>query len=175
MDSPDISPMTDKLADANFVELEKQFVREKAYPDFDWVRFDRPSPVNPLRKPASEARVAIVTTAGVHLKTDPPFNLRSRIGDHTYREIPNDANLDDLALSHVGYDIKRVSADKNCVFPLDRLRELAAEGLIGASAPRHFSFMGYVAVTSPLVYETAPEVAAKLKADEVDLALLAPA
>ncbi|MBI3949701.1 MAG: hypothetical protein HY314_04510, partial [Acidobacteria bacterium] len=70
---------------------------------------------------------------------------------------------------------KHVSADKNCVFPLDRLRELEAEGVIGALAPRHFSIMGYVAVTDPLINETAPEVAEKLKADGVDLVLLAPA
>ncbi len=159
----------------SFAELEKQFIRERAYPDFDWVSFDRPSPVNPLTKPVSESRLAMVTTAGVHLKTDPPFNLRSRIGDHTYREIPNEANLDDLVLSHIGYDTKRASADKNCVFPLDRLRELEADGVIGELAPRHFSFMGYVAVTDPLVNETAPEVAKKLKADRVDLVLLVPA
>ncbi len=159
----------------NFAEIEKQFIRERVYPDFDWVSFDRPSPVNPLTKPVSESRVAMVTTAGVHLKTDPPFNLRSPIGDHTYREIPNDTHLDDLVLSHVGYNTNRVSVDKNCVFPLDRLRELEAERLIGRLAPRHFSFMGYVAVTDPLVNETAPDVAGKLKADRVDLVLLAPA
>jgi len=161
--------------DMNFAQIEKQYIRERAYPDFDWVSFDRPSPVNPPRKPVSQCRVAMVTTAGVHLKTDPPFNLRSRIGDHTYREIPGDANLEDLLLAHVGYNTGYVSADKNCVFPLNRLRELEAEGVIGALAPRHFSFMGYVAVTDPLVNETAPEVADKLKADGVDLVLLAPA
>lgn len=165
----------ERLAEKNFPEVEKRFVREKAYPKFDWVTFEKPSPVNLLDKPVSQCRVALVTTAGVHLKIDPPFNLRSAIGDHTYREIPGDADLDDLLLSHIGYDIKRVSADKNCVFPLDRLRELAAEGIIGAVARRHFSFMGYVAETAPLINETAPAVAEKLKADQVDLVLLAPA
>ncbi len=175
MDTQDISSVADGLADANFAEVERQFVRAHAFPDFDWVRFDRPSPINPLRQPVCAARVAMVVTAGAHLKTDPPFNLRSRTGDHTYREIPHDTKLEDLVLSHVGYDTRRVSADKNCVFPLDRLRELEIEGIIGALAPRHFSFMGYIAETDPLVSQTAPEVAEKLKTDEVDLVLLAPA
>lgn len=161
--------------DANFVELEKQFVRRKAYPQFDWVRFDHPTPVNPLRKPLAECRVALVTTAGVHTKDDPPFNLKSPIGDPSYRQIPGDARSDELRLSHVGYNTKRVSEDKNSVFPLERLRELAAEGIIGAAAPRHFSFMGYVAETEPLMRQTAPEVAEKLKADDVDLVVLSPA
>ena len=165
----------ERLAEENFPEVEKRFVREKAYPNFDWVTFANPSPVNLLDKPVPECRVALVTTAGAHLRTDPPFNLRSAIGDYTYREIPNDASLDDLRLSHIGYDIKRVSTDKNCVLPLDRLGELAAEGIIGDLAPRHFSFMGYVAETDPLINGTAPEVAEKLKADHVDLVLLAPA
>lgn len=77
-------------------------------------------------------------------------------------------------LSHVGYNTRLVSADKNCVFPLDRLRELQTEGVIGEVAPRHFSFMGYVAVITPLIRETAPEVAHKLKSDNVDLVVLAP-
>ncbi len=161
--------------DASFVELEKQFVRRKAYPQFDWVRFDHPTRVNPLRKPLSECRIALVTTAGVHAAADPPFNLRSPIGDPSYRQIPGDASLDELRLSHVGYDIKRVSEDKNAVFPLDRLRELVTEGIIGSAAPRHFSFMGYVAETEPLIRQTAPEVAENLKADGVDLVILSPA
>lgn len=170
----DISSETDTL-DAYFPEVEKEFIRRHAYPYFDWVSFDVPSRLNPLRTPVSRARVGMVTTCGAHLKTDPPFKLMSRVGDPTFREIPNTADLDDVVLSHVGYNTQRVSADKNCVFPLDRLRELEAEGLIDELAPRHFSFMGYVAFTAPLIHEIAPMVVRQLKADQVDLVLLAPA
>lgn len=166
--------MTNEL-DSNFPELERQFIREKAYPEFEWMSFDGPSPINRLAKPANQSRVAIVTTCGAHLKSDPPFNLKSRIGDHSYREIPKTTDLDEVVLSHVGYNTGHVSADKNCVFPLERLRELETEGVIGALGPRQFSFMGYVAVPAPLIGETAPDVARKLKADGVDLVLLAPA
>lgn len=165
----------DRLADANFVEIERQFIREKAYPNFEWVRHERASPVVPLRKPISESVVAMITTAGVHRKSDPAFDLGNRAGDPTYREIPRETSLDDISLSHVGYDTKAVSTDKNCVFPIDRLRDLETDGVFGALAPRHFSFMGYVATPERLVRETAPEVAAKLGHDEVDFVLLAPA
>lgn len=159
----------------SFAEIEKQYVREKAYAEFDWVQYDTPSPVNFLSKSVSEARVALVSTAGIHHRHDSRFNLRAAVGDPSFREIRNETNMDDLVLSHVGYDTKRVAEDKNAVFPLDRLRELKAEGIVGDLAPRHFSFMGYVAVTEPLIGETAPQVAAFLKADQVDLVLLAPA
>jgi D-proline reductase (dithiol) PrdB len=163
------------IADANFPEIEKAFISERVYPNFDSVRYESPSPINALTKPLFESRVAMVSTCGAHLKTDPPFNLKSPIGDHTYREIPDHARLQDIALSHMAYSIHRVSADKNCVFPLDRLIESEREGRIGSIAPRHFSFMGYIAATGPLVNETAPQVADDLRADQVDLVVLAPA
>jgi D-proline reductase (dithiol) PrdB len=163
------------IADLNFPEIEKRFIRERVYPDFDWVRYESPSPINVLAKPLFESSVAMVSTCGAHLNTDPPFNLKSPIGDHTYREIPGNASLKDIALSHVGYNIHQVNADKNCVFPLDRLIESQREGRIGSIAPRHFSFMGYIAATGSLINETAPQVAEELRADGVDLVVLAPA
>ena len=72
--------------------------------------------------------VALVTTAGVHLKDDRPFELTNRLGDHTFRAIPHDTPFAQLALSHIGYNTKKISQDINCVFPLERLRELAQGG-----------------------------------------------
>ncbi len=59
--------------------------------------------------------------------------------------------------------------------PLDRLRELAAEGVVGTAAETHYSTMGYQGNdTSTLEKETAPAIAAEMKSEEVDLAILAP-
>ncbi len=159
----------------NFAVVERDFIRARILRDFDWITYETPSRINPLRKAASEARVALVTTAGVHLASGPPFNIFSQTGDHSYREIPKDTAFDQLRLSHVGYNTRKVSKDVNCVFPLERLRELESEGLIGGLSPRHFSFMGYIPIVEPLLGETGPEVAEKLKADGVDLVLLVPA
>lgn len=159
----------------NFAILERDFIRQHILPDFDWVVYATPSPVNPLRKPLQQARVAMVTTGGVHLASDPPFNIKRRTGDPSYREIPNDISFAQLRLSHVGYNIRKVSEDINCVFPLERLRELSAEGIVGELNQRHFSFMGYIPIVEPLLRETGPQVARKLIADMVDLVLLTPA
>jgi D-proline reductase (dithiol) PrdB len=159
----------------NFAIVEKNYIRQRIYPEFDWVVYPSPSRINPLPKPLDQCTVALVTTAGVHLQDDRPFDLTNRLGDHTFRTIPHDASFTRLALSHVGYNTKKISQDINCVFPLERLRELAQEGRIGALAPRHFSFMGYIPITAPLVQETAPAVAAQLQEDDVDLVLLIPA
>ncbi|MGH8069489.1 MAG: glycine/sarcosine/betaine reductase selenoprotein B family protein [Candidatus Entotheonellia bacterium] len=159
----------------NFAIVEKDYIRQRIYPDFDWLVYPTPSRINPLQKPLHQCMVALVTTAGVHLQDDRPFNLTNRRGDHTFRVIPHNTPFARLALSHIGYDTKKIHQDINCVFPLERLRELAQEGMVGALAPRHLSFMGYIPITEPLLQETAPAVAAQLQEDAVDLVLLIPA
>ncbi len=159
----------------SFVEIERDYIRSRVLPDFEWVSYSEPSPINPLRKPVTELRVALVTTAGVHTDGDAPFNLKSRTGDPSYREIPTDVSWDRLQLAHVGYNTRRVSQDINCVFPLKRLRELEAKGAVGSVNHRHFSFMGYVPVVGELLRKTGPEVAQKLSDDGVDLVVLSPA
>lgn len=158
----------------NFAVVERDFIRARILPDFDWVVHQEPSRVNPLKKRLGEARIAIVTTAGVHKLTDPPFDIKSRTGDTSYRQIPDDVAWDHLRLSHAGYNTRAVRKDINCVFPLQRLHEVQTEGIVGSVNHRHFSFMGYIPIVQKFVEETGPEVAGKLQGDGVDLALLLP-
>ena len=119
-------------------------------------------------KPLSEMRVAIVSSAGLHLKTDRPFFR----GDVDYRVIPSDTDGADLFMSHVSsnYDRSGFQEDINVSFPIDRIRELAEEGFIGSVAKNHISFMG---ATDPTGMEqNAKEVAAILKEDNVDAVAL---
>ena len=85
-----------------------------------------------VTKPLKDMKIAIVTAAGVHMKKDKPFNLA---GDTSYRVVPSSATDDELMVSHGGYDNTDVNKDINCMFPIDRLRELADEGFIGSLAP----------------------------------------
>lgn len=158
----------------NFAEIELDFVRRRIFPEFRWRAADTFSPLNPLRVPLSEARVAFVTTAGAHLADQPPFDIRDPAGDPTYRAFPSTTPLTEIVLTHSGYDTRRASADKNVVLPLDHLRAFAGEGRIGSLAPAIYAFMGYIADTDPLVHVTAPEVAQRLHDDRVDLVLLVP-
>jgi D-proline reductase (dithiol) PrdB len=72
------------------------------------------------------------------------------------------------------FDRSGIQRDPNLAFPLDRLRELASRGEIGAPARRHFSFMGSITAPGRLIRETAPEVARKIREDGADWALLVP-
>lgn len=127
-------------------------------------------PWTPLRRPVAEATVALVTTSGVHLRDDRPFELSS---DHTFRVIPRGAEAGDLAITHQAYDRTDALRDINLVFPLPRLRELEAEGVIGRLAEHQYGF-GLEGQASRLV-EPARELGRRLGRDGVDLALFVPA
>jgi D-proline reductase (dithiol) PrdB len=130
-----------------------------------------------LNRQLLAARGALVTTAGVHLLSQPPFDMNNSDGDPTYREIPGDAALEEITITHKYYDHRDADADLNVVFPLAHFRDLVGQGVIGSLAPRHFGFMGHIEgdLVTTLTRRTAPEVAAKLRADGVDFAFLTPA
>lgn len=123
--------------------------------------------------PLSRRRVAVVTTAGMHLRSDMPFDTGGAGID--YRVIPGEIAAADLVMSHasVNFDRSGFQSDWNVVFPLDRLKELMREKIIGSIAAFHYSFMG--AIPGIARYEPkARELAGLLRADGVDAVLLSP-
>jgi D-proline reductase (dithiol) PrdB len=134
-------------------------------------------PWMPLRLPIRDAVVALVTTAGVHLKADAPFDMTDPDGDPTFRVVPSDAPRSDVTITHKYYDHSAADRDLNVVLPIDRLRELAAAGHVGGIAPRMYSLMGHVdgRHVRTLMESTAPEVARRLDADGADAVVLTPA
>ena len=118
----------------------------------------------------SQRRIAIVSSAGLVVRGEMPFRGR----DADYRAIPANTRPEELLVSHISINFDRtgLQEDWNVAFPIDRLRELAAEGTIGSMADIHYSFMG---ATDPLQMEPyARELAGRLKQDSVDSVLLAP-
>ena len=133
-------------------------------------------PWSPLGKPLSESTVAIVTTAGLHLRDDKPFNRDHPGGESTYRVLPSGSDTADIVQSHfsIGFDRTAIYRDINVTYPIDRMRELADQGTIGALAPSNYSFMGAQRDCTVVAEETGPEVAKCLKDEGVDLAFLTP-
>jgi D-proline reductase (dithiol) PrdB len=120
--------------------------------------------------PLSARRVAVVSSAGLVVRGERPF--RGREAD--YRIIPGTTRPDELLCSHISINFDRTGfqEDWNVIFPLDRLKELAAEGIIGSVATTHYSFMG---AADPLqMKDAAREVAGRLKQDGVDAVILPP-
>jgi D-proline reductase (dithiol) PrdB len=61
-------------------------------------------PWAPLRKDLKDSRVALLTTAGVHLRSQPAYDMEDREGDPTFREIPAWTRIDDLMITYTYYD-----------------------------------------------------------------------
>ena len=133
-------------------------------------------PWTPLGKPLSESRIAIVTTAGLHLRDDEPFNRDHPGGESTYRILPGDADNADIVQSHfsIGFDRTAIYRDINITYPIDRMRELVQRGVVGSLGPNNYSFMGALRDCTVVAEQTGPEVAQRLKDDGVDLVFLTP-
>ncbi len=127
------------------------------------------APWTPLRKPLSECTLAVLSTAGLYLKdSQPPFDAANIEGDWTWRELPADASPAELGIAHTHYPHEAAKTDLNAVYPLDRLRELVAEGRIGALAGKHYSISGYCTRADLVVEKSAPELLASLGAAAAD-------
>ena len=137
-------------------------------------------PFTPLTKPLSECTVALLSTAAVARNDDRPFDqARERRdpwwGDPSYRVIPLGTTEADADIYHLHIDPRFGQADLDVVLPMRRLSELAREGVVGHAAPQHYSVMGYILEPKVLVNDTAPAIAAAMRADGVDAAALVPA
>ena len=117
------------------------------------------------------AKIAIVSTAGLHRRSDTPFNP----GAVDYRLLPGDVDFADVVVSHIStnFDRSAFQQDPNIWFPLDRLREMAADGEIGGVSNWHYSFMGAQPNHQALA-AAGEEVGRLLANDEVDVALMVP-
>lgn len=145
-------------------EDDRRHMLAKSCPTFDGAPFV-------LGPALSKRRLAVVTTAAVQMRDDPPFDFQTA----EYRIVPGDADGADLVMSHtsVNFDRTGFQRDVNVVFPIDRLRELRDQGAIGSLARYHYAFCG--AYMEPEGYaDTAREVAGLLRDDGVDAVLLIP-
>ena len=146
-----------------------------------WIAREEPkeSPWAPLRKPLREATVALISSGGIALKCDEPFDQEGERrdpwwGDPSFRVLPRRATEEDVEIYHLHIDASFGRRDLNCVLPLQRLAELEGSGEIGRMAPRHYSFMGYVLDPTTLLEESTPALIRCLEEDQVDVVVLVP-
>jgi D-proline reductase (dithiol) PrdB len=144
-----------------------------------WIKLESPReiPWTPLSKPLSECTVALISTGGIALKTDHPFDQEGERqnpwwGDPSYRVIPQTARAEDIRVYHLHIDASLAEQDLNCLLPIERLAELAEIEKIGCVAPSHYSFMGYQLEPQELLEKSIPAIIEHLHADQVNVAVL---
>lgn len=157
-----------------YVERLNARYRAQGFPPYQWT-VNREAPLTPLAKRLRECRVSLLTSGGVSHCAAPAWNPDAR-NDFRLDAIASDADARDFQVHDAYYDVASARTDVNCVFPLERLRELAAEGVIGEVAPHHYSgFMGRIYKRSHVSDVAAPALAEALARERVDLFLLVPA
>jgi D-proline reductase (dithiol) PrdB len=148
----------------------------------NWIALETPRaiPWTPMEKFLQQSTIAMVTSAGIALKTDRPFDQEGERknpwwGDPTHRLIPRETRTQDIKVYHLHVDPFFAEQDLNCLLPLSRLIELESEGAIGRCASTHYSVMGYILQPTEFLELTAPAIVKHLKAEKVDVVLLFPA
>ncbi|HVA90546.1 MAG TPA: glycine/sarcosine/betaine reductase selenoprotein B family protein [Chloroflexota bacterium] len=131
-------------------------------------------PWAPLASPLGTATMALVSSAGIYRLDQEPFAAADPTGDVTWRAVEAATPRDQLGIAHDHYDHSAAMADLNSVFPVDRMRELAGDGVIGALHPTVYSFSGYMRDLWRWRREGAPGIARALADAGVRAALLVP-
>ena len=137
-------------------------------------------PFQPLSKPLSDLRFALVTTAGISLSTDVPFDMdiekiEPTYGDPTFRAIPKGTSGSDIEVNHLHINTSYISEDITVMLPLARFEELAAEGVIGELAPTSYSFYGFQWESTHFMDQAIAPMTKQMQAENVDAVFLTPA
>lgn len=157
-----------------WVEGLNEYYQSQGFPPYKWSTFED-SLWTPCRKSLPEARIGLVSSAGITLDEQVPFEGWA-VDGLDIRLIPTDVPQDRLVINHNYYDHRAARKDINCVFPYERLRELASNREIGSLAHHAVSLgMGRLYKRSALVAETVPRIRESLQAQKVDAVLLVPA
>lgn len=127
------------------------------------------------KKPLAQARVAFVSSAGVQPRGTLPFDVVHPVGDYSFRRVPSNARPDELEIHQIKYPTDGAHRDLNVIFPIERLQELAAEGIVGGLTENFHTFIGYNMDPERLERTLAEELAVAVEREEPDVVVLAPA
>ena len=156
-----------------YVDTLNNHYRAMGNPPYRWT-VNASAPLHRLDKPLQACTVSLLTSGGVSQCAMPAFNPDAR-NDHRLDAIDRQVEATDFQIHDSYYNHSDADRDINCIFPIERLRELAAAGEVGKVSDRLWSgFMGRIYNRSKVLEESAPAFAAALREDNVDLLIAAP-
>src|SRR5680860_215719 len=138
-DPSEILPGVSSEPPADYIAETRALYGSLGYDSYRWAERPEPPAFVPITKPLSEAKIMLIGSGGIYRHGQIAFTTAD---DTSIRVIPSDTPSSELRTAHFAYDRTDAQDDPNCVFPLDRLRELAEDGLIGGLTDQHSAFMG---------------------------------
>lgn len=156
---------------ADYIAETKQLYSSLGYDSYRWAERSDAIPLAPLAKPLADSTVMLIGSGGIYRRGQVAFHSKD---DTSVRAIPSSVNTSELRTAHFAYDQTDARTDINCVFPLDRLAELAGNDIIGGVAAAAISFMGGIYSTRRLETETVPAILQHVEEQAPDVVLLVP-
>jgi len=158
----------ERVVDMLLAKLQgKPFETELHLPEFERVK-----PAAPIKNIAS-LKIALVTDGGLVPKSNPdkiePVKA-TRYGKYSIKSTRR-LNPEDYDVVHVGYDHTAVNEDPHRLVPLDVMRDLEKEGIIGKLCETFFSTTG-AATTLENARRIGLSIAEQLRAEGVDGVIL---
>ena len=141
------------------------------YKSYQWVHSATLPPWQPLQKPLAECKIGLIASGGIYATGQVAFHFKD---DSSFRAIPMDVNTSALRTAHFAYDQTDARRDPNVVFPIDTLRRLVREGVIGSLTDHAYTFMGGIYSSRRVQDVLAPQLTERLLAEQADIALLVP-
>ena len=141
------------------------------YKPYQWVSNAEPPPWQPLQKPLSACRLGLIASGGIYVTGQVAFHFKD---DASFRAIPTDVKTSDLRTAHFAYDQTDARQDPNVVFPIDTLRRLVKERVIGSLTEHAYTFMGGIYSSRRVRDELALQLTERMLAEKADVVLLVP-
>jgi len=137
-------------------------------------------PWTPMSKPLNQVTMTLVTSGGISLKSDPPFDMEREKreplwGDRSFRMIPRGTTEKDIDVNHLHINTSYVKQDINVILPLARMAEFEKEKIIGRLASTAYSFYGFQWQNNDFLKEAIDPISKKMKIEGVEAVLLTPA
>ncbi len=170
-DDSELRPGRSELPPADYIGETKALYDSLGYDSYRWAHRPESPPFVAIDKPLSSCRITLIGSGGLYRKGQVAFHTRD---DTSIRVIPTDTPTSELRTAHFAYDQTDARVDPNCVYPLDRLRDLAADGVIGGLTDEAYAFMGGIYSIRRMEAETAKWLVERCAAQEPDLVLLVP-
>ena len=150
--------------------LDKMY-QSQGFPPYKWSQFDS-SPWTPFERPLEQARIALLSSAGIFRDDQDPFDPWA-VNDLSFRRIPTYTPFERLRLHHNYFDHRDALTDLNCIFPVQRLQDLEGAGFIGSLAAEAITLgMGRLYKRTALQQETVPQIVDILREQGADAVLL---
>ena len=163
----------EKRGSARAVDMLVRKLKDEAFTtEYPMPEFDNVAPAAAISD-LSKARIALVTSGGIVPKGNPDrieSSSASKYGTYSIENVDT-LSADSYETAHGGYDPVYANQDPNRVLPLDIVREMEKEGVIGSLHDYFYTTVGNgTAVANAKKY--AAEIAQKLVADGVDAVIL---